>query len=79
MFYTVAVYYCHFSFRLCSKNRKCSKLDHHPGRCNSKREYHPYWTGTKKLKIRERNEIQMHVDVLKEKAASLEGQNRDAG
>ena len=56
--------YSTFFFSLCNRSRKCSKQILHNGRCDSKREFHPYWKETRKVKNAECRHLNEKIDTL---------------
>ena len=56
---------------LCTKNRKCSKLDGHKGRCYTQKDVNPFWESSSvyQLNVRKRKFLEEEHRVKAELAA----------
>jgi hypothetical protein len=58
------IWYSNRGEKLCAKSRRCSKIDRHNGKCDTKREYHSFW---KRSVPYVKHSLKREFDELKEK------------
>ena len=69
--------------KLCSKSRKCSKKDKHPGKCDTNRNVHAFWE-TSRFQVRnalkrefKESDEQLRADYERKSARFVELEDRE--